>query len=147
RQHVVDARALEHGADGTAGDDAGARAGWLEQHHAGRVLALHGVRDRAADPGHAEEALLGRLDALGDRRGHLLGLAVADPDEPVAVADDHERGEAEAPAALDDLGHPVDGHDLLQVSGAPVGRAAAAVVTTVSSLAAASCAASRCWWH
>src|SRR5258708_20452639 len=83
----MDTRALEHGPDGPAGDDAGSRAGRLQQDHARRSLALHGVRDRARDPGHPEEALLGRLDALGDRRGHLLGLPVPAADPPVAAAD------------------------------------------------------------
>ena len=67
------------------------------------------------DARHAEEVLLGLLDALGDRRGHLLGLAVADADLAVAVADDHEGGEAEATTALHDLGDAVDRDDALDV--------------------------------
>ena len=47
--------------------------------------------------------------------GHFLGLAVAEADVAVAVADDHERGEREPPAALDDLGDPVDGDHSLVV--------------------------------
>src|SRR4029453_450002 len=69
----------------------------------------------AGDAGHGVEVLLGLLDALGDRRGPLLGLAVADADLAVAVAHDHEGGEAEAPTTLDDLGHAVDGDDALDV--------------------------------
>src|SRR5690348_10041056 len=79
-QHVVDAGALEHGAHRTTGDDAGTRAGRLEQHDTGGRLALDGVRDGRADPRDAEEVLLGLLDALRDGGGHLLGLAVADAD-------------------------------------------------------------------
>src|SRR5262249_31094419 len=75
-QHVVHARALQHCAHRAAGDDAGTGAGGLEQHHAGRGLTLHRVRDRAADARDAEEVLLGRLDALGDGRGPLRGLPV-----------------------------------------------------------------------
>ena len=100
------------------------RAG-LQQHDAGRLLALDGVRDRALDAGDLEEVLLGLLDALGDRRRHLLGLAVADADGAVAVAHHDERGEAEAAAALDDLGHAVDRDDALDVRGL-LGRAASA---------------------
>src|SRR5699024_11911540 len=37
-----------------------------------------------------------------DRGRHLLGLAVADADRPVAVPDDDESGEAEATTTLDD---------------------------------------------
>src|SRR5215469_237897 len=140
-QHVVNAGALKHGAHRATGDDAGTGAGGLEQHHACRSLALHGVRDRAADARDAEEVLLGRLDALGDRRGHLLGLPVPDTDHAVAVADHHQGGEAEPPAALDHLGHPVDGYYSLEICGALVGPATA-VVTTLPPLPTAT--ASRC---
>src|SRR5260370_1155992 len=78
-------------------------------------------------------------------RGHLLGLAVPDAYHPVAVAHHHEGGEAEAAAALDDLGHPVDGNHMLQIGGLLVGRAAAPVLTALAPLAAA--AAPRCSWH
>src|SRR5690606_13782570 len=80
------------------------------------------------------------LDALGDRGGHLLGLAVTDPDRAVAIPDHHEGGEAEATAALDDLGDPVDGHDPLDVRGLLRGFAAAALPaapTLATTLAAA----------
>src|SRR3954465_205808 len=113
REHVVDARALQDGAHRTTGDDTGTRAGRLQEHDTGRGLTLHRVRDGAGDAGHAVEALLGLLDALGDRRGHLLGLAVADAHGAVAVAHDHQGGEAEATTTLDDLGHAVDGHHAL----------------------------------
>ena len=134
-QHVVDAGALEHGAHRTTGDDAGTGAGRTQQHDAGSLLALDGVRDRALDARDLEEVLLGLLDTLGDRGGHLLGLAVADADGAVAVADHDERGEAEATAALDDLGDAVDRDDALDVRGL-LGRAASAVVTTVAAVVA-----------
>src|SRR5262249_56726004 len=118
------------------GDDAGTGAGGLEQHHARRGLTLHGVRDRAADARDAEEMLLGRLDALGDGRGHLLGLPVPDTDHAVAVADHHQGREAEPAATLDHLGHPVDGHYSLEVCGALV-CPATAVVTALPPLPAA----------
>src|SRR5262249_14638175 len=104
-----------------------------EQHHARRGLTLHGVRDRAADARDAEEMLLGRLDALGDGRGHLLGLPVPDTDHAVAVADHHQGREAEPATTLDHLGHPVDGHYALEVCGALV-CPATAVVAALSPL-------------
>ena len=53
---------------------------------------------------------------LLDRQRDLAGLAVADPDHGVLVADGDQRGEREAPAALDHLGDAVDlDHPLLQV--------------------------------
>src|SRR5688572_5454197 len=139
REHVVDAGALEHGADRATGDDAGTRAGRLEQHDTGRRLTLHRVRDGAGDARHVVEVLLGLLDALGDRRGHLLGLAVAHADLAVAVAHDHQSGEAEAPTTLDDLGHAVDSDHALDVVALLGGCAAgaAAAVTTVTTVVAA----------
>src|SRR3954471_18423903 len=134
-EHVVDAGALEHGTHRTTGDDTGTGAGRLQQHDTGGRLTLHRVRDGAGDARHRVEVLLGLLDALGDRRGHLLGLAVADADLAVAVTDDHQGGEAEAPTALDDLGHAVDGDHALDVrrlltaAGAASATTAAAVAT------------------
>ena len=63
------------------------------------------------------EHVLARLVvALADRLRHLVGLAEADADVTRLVADDDERGEAEAPAALDDLGDAVDvDHALLEL--------------------------------
>src|SRR5690606_15441657 len=130
-QHVVDARALQHGAHRTTGDHTGTGSGRTEEHDAGGGLTLDGVRDRALDARDAEEVLLRLLDTLGDRRGHLLRLAVADADGAVTVADDDERREAEATAALDDLRHAVDRDDALE-EGALLGGVAAAVVAAVS---------------
>ena len=140
-QHVVDAGALQHGAHRTTGDDAGTGAGRTQQHDAGRRLTLHRVRDGALDARDLEEVLLGLLDTLGDRRGHLLGLAVADADRAVAVADDDQRGEAEAATTLDDLGDAVDRDDALDVRRSSPRRAATAAVAAV---AAARCRRHRC---
>ena len=51
---------------------------------------------------------LGVLGRLADRFRHFARLAVAEADAALLVADDHEGGEAEAPAALHDLGDAVD---------------------------------------
>src|SRR4051794_18606947 len=151
REHVVDARALEDGAHRATGDDTGTGAGRLEQHDAGRRLTLHRVRDGAGDARHLVEVLLGLLDALGDGRGHLLGLAVADAHGAVTVADDHQGGEAEAPTALDDLGDPVDGDDALDVVALLGGSAPLsppAVTTVAAVVPAAGAAAASLWsWH
>jgi hypothetical protein len=90
--------------------------------------------------------LLGLLHALGDGGRHLLGLAVPDTDHPLAVTHHDERGEAEAPAALDHLGHAVDGDHVLKVRGLLLGCAAAAILATIAPLAAAT-TAPRCSWH
>jgi hypothetical protein len=109
----VDPGELEHRADAAAGDHAGTGRGGLHEDAAGPEHAGRLVRDRRAVARHAEEVLLGALDALLDRERDLVGLAVARADDPVLVADDHERGEREPPAALDDLGDAVDLDDAL----------------------------------
>src|SRR4051795_7313068 len=99
---------------GAASPCPGGGVGGAQQHHAGGGLPLHRVRDGLGDAWHAEEVLLRLLDALADRGRHLARLAVADADEAVAVADDHQGGEAEAPTTLHDLGDAVDRHDALE---------------------------------
>src|SRR4051795_4093305 len=150
-EHVVDAGALQDGAHRATGDDTGTGAGRLEEHDTGRRLTLHRVRDGAGDARHLVEVLLGLLDTLGDRRGHLLGLAVADADGAVAVTDDDQGGEAEAPTALDDLGHAVDGYDALDEVALLRGCAAGpppAVTTVAAVVTAAGAAAASLWsWH
>ena len=62
---------------------------------------------------HADHVALGLLGRLADRLRHLAGLAGAVADAALAVADDDQRGEAEAPAALHHLGDAVDADELL----------------------------------
>ena len=77
--------------------------------------------DRAAVLWHSEKVLLRTLHALLDRKRDLVGLAVADTDNFAFVADDDERCEGKAPAALDHLGDAVDlHHALLEVEAACV---------------------------
>src|SRR5690606_29401022 len=110
-----------------------------QQHDTGCGLALHGVRNRVADARHAEEVARGLFDALRDRQGHLAGFAVADTDQTVAVADDHESGEAEAATALDDLRDAVDCHHALEeLVVAAVTRVA--VTTALAAVTAATAA-------
>src|SRR5690606_1522373 len=62
---------------------------------------------------HPDHAALGLLGGLAERLGHLARLAGAVADAAAAVAGDDDRGEAEAPAALDHLGDAVDADQLL----------------------------------
>ena len=57
---------------------------------------------------HAHDAALGGFRRLADRLRHFARLAVAEADAALLVADDDERGEAEAAAALHHLRHAVD---------------------------------------
>ena len=90
----MDAGALEHRTHRTTGDDAGTGGGGTQQDDTGSLLTLDRVRDGALDARDAEESLLRLLDTLGDGRGYFLGLAVADADQSLAVADDDKGGEA-----------------------------------------------------
>ena len=63
-----------------------------------------------ADGDHAARAV---LDGLFHAGRHFVGLAVAPADAALAVADDDQRGEAEAPAALDHRGAAPDLDDLV----------------------------------
>ena len=57
---------------------------------------------------HEDQIALGALGCLADRLRHFTRLAVAEADAALLVADDDERGEAEALAALHHLGDAVD---------------------------------------
>src|SRR6185312_7538183 len=87
--------------------------------------------------------LLGRL---ADRLRHLARLARAVADAALAIADHDERGEAEAPSALHDLGDAVDADELLDelalLALVPVAVAAAAIAGTARPAGAARAAGS-----
>src|SRR5687768_463520 len=57
--------------------------------------------------------LLRVLDALADGLGHFACLAQPDANMALAVTDNDDRAEREAPAALDHLGNAVDLDDTL----------------------------------
>src|SRR5262245_46011654 len=119
-QHVVDAGQLQDRARGGAGLDAGALAGGTQDDGRGAVLLADLVRDRRADDRHADEVLLDFLDALVYRERDFVVLAVAPAHASLAVAHHDERVEAEALAALDDLGAALDlDDDLLQLFARP----------------------------
>src|SRR3546814_6461694 len=61
---------------------------------------------------NADQRLLRRGGRLRDRCGNLARLAVAEARAALAVADDDERGETEALAALHRLRHAVDVDEL-----------------------------------
>jgi hypothetical protein len=98
---------LEDGAGRTTGDDAGPGRSRLEHDPAGAALPDDRVHNGGSGQRHLEQVLARLFNALLDGQTGFLGLAVAQTDLAVPVAHDHERGEREPPAALDDLGHPV----------------------------------------
>src|SRR3954470_3616987 len=114
-QDVGNAGALQHRAHRPAGDDAGSGGRRLQQHPAGTMLTHDLVRDGGAGLGQLDHRSLGGVHRLADGLGDLVGLARGDPDLGLAVAHRHEGVEREPPAALDHLGHAVDGDDVLHV--------------------------------
>jgi hypothetical protein len=58
---------------------------------------------------HVAHVLAGLVHRFLDGHRHLAGLAITQSDPAIAVAHHGQRGEAELPAALDHLGHAVDG--------------------------------------
>ena len=89
-----------------AGDHAGSGRGRLEQHFARAEVADRstcGIEPRLRHR-HLEHVLLRRLARLADGVRDFVGLAEADADAAVLVADRHDRVEREPPAALHHLG-------------------------------------------
>ena len=80
----------------------------------------------------AGQRALGRLGRLADRFRHFARLAMAEADAALLVADDDERGEAEALAALHHLGDAVDVHELVDELAVALLAPAAAVATVPS---------------
>src|SRR5271170_6510633 len=90
-QNVADARELDHRAHTARRDDAGA-LGCRPQHDASRAETSYDfVRDGAVLNRHADETLLGAIDALANRLGHFVGLAETEADEAVVIAGDNQR--------------------------------------------------------
>src|SRR3982075_2361830 len=111
---VPDAERLEHGAHRAAGDDAGAGRGGAQGHFAGAEAALDVVMQRAAiAQRHPDQPALGGFGRLADRLRHLARLAGAMTDAAALVADDDDRREGEAPAALPPLRDAIDGDQLV----------------------------------
>ncbi len=113
RQDVLDARGFDDGAHRAAGDHARARRRWLEQHLGRPKLLKDLVRNGRPGHRHADQTLPRALGAFADRFRHFVGFAQADADVARAIADDDNRAEREASAALDDLRHAIDLDDFL----------------------------------
>src|SRR5579862_7814043 len=136
---VADAERLEHRAQRTAGDHAGAGRRRTHNHLARAVMAADFVMQRAAVlERHADQRLLGFLCRLADRLRNLARLAVAVADAAALVADDDESGEAEAASALHDLRDAIDVDELVDelvvalLAVAPVFPASAALAAATA---------------
>ena len=85
---------------------------------------------------NADHRLLRRRSRLADRFRHFARLAVTETGAALAVADDDERREAEALAALHGLGDAVDVDELLDQLLAAIIVAATAATTVVATATA-----------
>src|SRR5665213_1334769 len=111
--HVLHAQGLEDRAHRAAGDDAGAGRGGAHHDLAGPPAALAVVVQGAGfAQRHADHGLLGFLGGLADGLGHFARLAVAETDPALLIADQHQGGEGETPAALHRGRDAVDVHQL-----------------------------------
>ena len=77
------------------------------------MLGRHFVRNGGAKERHANEVLLRVFGPLADGLWHFAGLADANANVSLAVANDDERREGEAASTLHYLRYAVDLHDLL----------------------------------
>src|SRR3954452_12018424 len=138
RNDVLHAERLEDRAHRAAGDDAGAGFGRPNDYLAGSIavgdVVVQGAPLAQRHSDHAAPCLLGRL---ADRLRHLARLAGAVADPAFLVADDDERGEAEPPTALHDLGDTVDVDQLFgELALLAVARRAVAVAPAPFTLCA-----------
>src|SRR5438105_3526460 len=113
-EHVLNARRSHDRAYRAAGDDPGAFRSGLKQHQTRTEAAEHGVRNGSLGEVYANQVLLGRLDALADGLRNFFGFAGTVAHHRRGRSDDHDqRRERHVLAALDDLGHAIDGHYLV----------------------------------
>src|SRR6185437_9708478 len=72
------------------------------------------IPDRTVVQTYGDHVAARTLHRLRDRDRHFTRLAVSEADLAGAVAHHGQRGETHLPAALDRLGHAVDGDQLLE---------------------------------
>ena len=123
-------------AHAAAGDQTGAGRSRPKQHAATIVFAHDFMGNRVALELHGDEVLVRVGGALLDRIGHFVGLAVADADLALAVANNGERGEGKATTTLHDLGATIDEDDLLQHAGHAGFVATLLATTAITTMAA-----------
>jgi hypothetical protein len=104
----MDASAFQYRTHRSTRDNTGTWCSRTQHHNASCGFARHWVRDRSLDPWNLEKASLGFFNALSNRGGDFLGLAVTNTHVAIAVSDYDKCGEAKATTTLDHLGNPVD---------------------------------------
>ena len=132
---VLDAGEFHYGADGAAGDNAGAGLGGLEHHDRADVFGEDVVWDSAAVAGDFNDVLAGVGGAFADGVGDGVGFAHADADVTVHIAHDYHCVKAEVSAAFDDFGDSGDFDDALGELEFVLLIVAGAIIAVVSVIA------------
>ena len=102
---------LDHGSDGSTGDNARTRSGWFQQNSTSTVPPDHLMRDGIVENWHLVEALPCPLGSLSDRFGNFVGFSVSNTDTSLAISDNNDSAEAESASASDHFGDPIDMDD------------------------------------
>src|SRR5690625_2623914 len=138
-QCVVNSGAFQDRAHRTTGDNTGTGSGGLQEHNAGGLFTRNRVRDSSLNARHLEGVLFRLFNALSNRCGNFLCLAVAHAYRAVTISDDNQSGETESTTTLNYLGDAVDSDDTLDVlviaATAPIAVTTAAVPAAVTAVA------------
>src|SRR5512141_3012328 len=113
-QHVLHADHFEDRTHGAARDHAGTFRGGLHVNTRRTMVGLDRMPQSTVIQFHARHTAARALHGLGNCYRHFARLAVTEADLAVAIADSGQRGEAHLSAALDRLGHAVDGDEFFQ---------------------------------
>ena len=106
---IGDTCKLEDCTNRATSDNASTRSSRLQEHLTSAIDAEDLVRKRLfRRKRNSEHILLRIVDALADRDRHFLGLAHANTNATVAIADDDQCSKSEATTALDYLGYTID---------------------------------------
>ena len=108
REDVLVTGDLEDGADAAAGDDAGSRRGWTEQHASATGFAGNFMRDGVFLNRDLDHALFGSVGGLADGFADLIGLAETETDLAFFITGNDQGAEAETATAFDHLGTTID---------------------------------------
>src|SRR5690606_12636640 len=103
-QHVLDTGHFQHGAHGTAGDDAGTFGRRLHVHARRTVVGIDRVLQRGAVQLDLDHVAASRFQGFLDGLRHFTRLATTETDLALAVANYGQRGERHDAAAFYRLG-------------------------------------------
>ncbi len=110
-ENVFDTGGFEDGADGFAGDNAGAWRGRAQEDLGAAIVSEDFMGNRGVLKRNAQHLRASQLPTFADGIGHFTGFAQTNPDATAPITDNHQGAEVEAPAAFDDLGGTINEDD------------------------------------